>query len=90
MLTSGYVERWKPDHPLAKRHGYVLEHRMIVWDAGLLTDPTDNVHHKNHDKQDNRIENLEVMSKREHHRHHAATATEIVNQYGTWPRKGTA
>ena len=71
---DGYVDLWRPDHPIATGIGYVAEHRMVAWDAGLLTDPNLQVHHKNHDKTDNRIENLEVLDVAEHARLHAGRA----------------
>lgn len=62
----GYYEVFEPKHPLAKKNGYIREHRMIAYNAGLLKNNTDEVHHINGVKTDNRIENLEVMSKQKH------------------------
>ena len=66
LTVHGYYEVFQPRHPLAKKNGYVREHRMIAWDAGLFTDPEMEVHHINEVKTDNRIENLQPMSKEEH------------------------
>ena len=49
----------------------VMEHRKVMED--FLQRPLEDwedVHHINGDKTDNRIENLEVMSKSEHTSHH--------------------
>lgn len=62
----GYIHIFKPEHPLAMKNGYVREHRMIVYDAGILKDPNHEIHHKNGDKTDNRLENLEVLPKEKH------------------------
>jgi hypothetical protein len=55
---------YEPDHPLANTRGpykgWVLEHRKLCWDAGLMTDPTQQVMHLNKILNDNRMENLEV------------------------------
>jgi HNH endonuclease len=69
-MLNGYIMVTRPGHPLAGARGRVYEHRLVVWDAGLLTDPTLAVHHRNGDRADNRIENLEVLSHADHLRLH--------------------
>lgn len=50
---------------------YRYEHRVVVERAmGRRLSRNEIVHHKNGDKQDNRLENLEVMGRGEHTRHH--------------------
>ena len=73
-----------PDHPLAHKDGFVAEHRLVAWENGLLSNLNDEVHHKNGDGLDNRIENLEVMSPMFHRREHASSDG-TVNQYGWNP-----
>lgn len=69
LTTRGYVEIWKPNHPMAQKSGYLLEHRFVMSEhLGRLLEPHEVVHHKNEDKTDNRIENLELLTKREHDR----------------------
>lgn len=82
---GGYVFVRRPGHVLADSVGYVQEHRLVAYEAGLLLDPTDHVHHVNEDKADNRVENLEVLTPADHTRRHLEAAGEVTNQYGTWP-----
>lgn len=61
------------DHPNATKHGYVLMHRIVVENhLGRLLNPEELVHHVNHKKKDNRIENLEVLTSKQHMRLHAS------------------
>lgn len=82
--TNGYVRVWAPGHPMAHSDGYALEHRKVWHDAGRDLPPGTQVHHKNHDRADNRIENLEAMTQSAHMSMHAREG--VGNQFGgPWP-----
>lgn len=72
ISTEGYVKvRVGKNHPLADNLGYAYEHRVIYANKfGVASIEGKIVHHKNNDKQDNRLENLEVMTIAEHNKHH--------------------
>lgn len=84
VMVTGYVRIWEPTHPLASKDGYVLEHRKVVFDAGIVVPPGYSIHHRNHVKDDNRLENLQVLCPSEHRREHQQVGTPIKNQYGEW------
>ena len=73
IMNNGYVYVRIPDHPKATSTGYVYEHRAVVENhiGRLLTDD-EVVHHVNHDKTDNRIENLKIADKNSHARLHGS------------------
>jgi hypothetical protein len=60
------------NHPKATTLGYVFEHRIVVENSlGRILANTEVVHHKNGNKKDNRLDNLEVLDYKEHARLHA-------------------
>lgn len=65
--SRGYVLAYAPMHPHAHKDGYVMLHTIVMEQSiGRYLTPDETVHHKNHIRNDNRIENLELMKKHEH------------------------
>jgi predicted DNA-binding protein (UPF0251 family) len=68
---KGYVFIHLPEHPYAGKDGYVAEHRLVMErHIGRYLQPWEVVHHVNEIKNDNRVENLIVMSASDHTKHH--------------------
>lgn len=69
MRTShGYIAvAVEEGHHLRQAHGYAYEHDLVAESMlGRRLLPSEVVHHKNHVKDDNRPENLEIMSRADH------------------------
>ncbi len=67
----GYVRVYVPMHPKANWWGYYYEHRVIAEQMiGRQLFDNEIVHHKNGKRWDNRIENLEVMTREDHGKLH--------------------
>lgn len=68
---DGYILLYMPDHPSADQKGYVREHRVVAEQiAGRRLTSADVVHHINHAKSDNQIDNLHITTVSPHASYH--------------------
>lgn len=77
---SGYVRVKLPGHPESDARGWALEHRVVAHDTFGPIPAGHHVHHKNHDKADNRPENLSVLSPEAHHSEHRVIDRDAVER----------
>ena len=66
-INQGYRMIKVENHPSADFNGYVREHRIVMEKhLGRFLKRKEHVHHINHDRTDNRLENLQLISNKEH------------------------
>jgi hypothetical protein len=64
---DGYVRTYAPDHPWPRKNGYVRENvRVMELYIGRRLKSDEVVHHKDGDRLNNKLANLEIMLKGEH------------------------
>jgi len=65
--TDGYIMVYFPDHPCSNKDGYIMEHILVMeCILGRHLNENEVVHHINHKRDDNRKENLMLMTASEH------------------------
>lgn len=79
----GYMYCYNPSHPLANKAGKVYEHRYVMSvHLGRWLRSDEVVHHKDKDRTNNDINNLELTNARDHARLHAEErGSEYVERY---------
>lgn len=76
--SEGYILRYVPGHPYANSRGYVPEHRLVVEEhIGTVLPKEFVVHHINGVRDDNRIENLAVMTVGAHSAFHGRAGRNV-------------
>ena len=69
--SNGYIMVYRPDHPRANKLGEVPQHTLVLEDKlGRYLTAAELAHHINHKRDDNRPENLRLMTAREHYMMH--------------------
>jgi hypothetical protein len=75
VTKGGYREIIVPGHPNGGRDSRILEHRFVMSQAlGRPLVKGESIHHKNGDRLDNRIENLELWTGKQPSGHRVADA----------------
>ena len=73
VTKEGYVRIKLPEHPHATTNGWVFEHIVVMTATlGRVLLPNECVHHKDHNKQNNHPDNLEVLDRAVHAQGHGA------------------
>lgn len=84
---TGYMYSYAPSHPAAQAtSGKLMEHHYVMVNhIGRLLREDECVHHKNRDKTDNRLENLQLMTLTAHAELHAAEDRGVLKLKKTCP-----
>ena len=70
-IKDGYRIITVRDHPNSDKEGYIGEHRYVMSQyLGRPLNSNEDVHHKNKNRSDNRIENLELLTDSSHMSEH--------------------
>ena len=71
ITDRGYREVYRPNHPNGSNVGYVKEHRLVMEKhIGRFLEPSEIVHHKDGDRLNNSIKNLELIDRSTHAKIH--------------------
>jgi hypothetical protein len=85
----GYRYIYASGHPYATKNGYYEQHRLVMEQRlGRYLLPTEDVHHVNGIKNDNRVENLTVMTHGEHARLHVLVSEQCIDCGGPHRARG--
>ncbi len=69
---DGRTYIYTPDHPNAVAGGYVARYRLIVEEKiGRFLTSAETIHHINGNVEDDRIENLKILSHKDHAKLHS-------------------
>lgn len=83
-MHRGYILERAVGHPNAVNE-YVYQHRLVVERSigrYLLADEL--IHHMNHIKNDNHLENLEIVTAKMHRREHASVLVNYLGETICW------
>lgn len=80
---NGYIRMYAAKHPHANGRKMIQEHIMVMeLHLNRPLTATECVHHINKDKLDNRLENLQLMTKAQHSKLHAQETVKTRQRIG--------
>ena len=86
VKVGRYWYVYEPSNPMATKRGYVAEHRKVVADlVGRPLLPTEAVHHKDANPENNDLSNLELFQSNALHLRH-----ELSGRVPNWTPEGLA
>jgi len=79
-VADGYIYLYVPNHPSATSNKpYVQEHRLVMEDVlGRFLESDEVVHHKDGNRQNNEVDNLEVKSRGRHLHEHFKASHDVL------------
>lgn len=82
---DGYVLIHVKDHPRARKHtNYIFEHRLVMEEhLGRVLEPNEVVHHRDGNKQNNALENLQLFQSNGEH-----LAVDLKGRCPKWTPEG--
>jgi hypothetical protein len=84
----GYVRIFTKTHPYRGKNNYVSQHRLVMEaHIGRYLEHKEQVHHINNIRNDNRIENLKIVTCSEHNKIHKRFAGLKRNKLGQFIKK---
>lgn len=71
--SIGYVQIYRPNHP-SSRNGYIAEHRLVMEQSiGRYLNKDEHIHHKDENRQNNDLDNLQLLTRSQHTTIHNTT-----------------